>query len=205
MINPTPVAEVPAEPRRRQPDTIEFLRFAGSIGGFDVVAFGFALRELMSRRGCLVGDLPGRSSLTDAELWGNVESGLNWLETLYELAPEGGEGLTNLQNRIESNDADGMKRAMEAARNRAKWCGGMPLWLVCVNVVAALFCTLTAAVVLVRGPSVVEAGPPIDYATPAEIRALGERLDTLQDDHAFVVGRLMDKIEQLEAVEDQDD
>jgi hypothetical protein len=198
VINQTQAPPTPAAPRRRR-DALEFLRHAGSIGEFDVAAFAIALHELMGRHGLAIRGECHRSALSDAELWGNVNAGLEWLGTLQELAPEGSAAANLMQNRLEGSDPDALLREMERARNRAKWCGGMPLWLVVANSVALLFCTLTAAVVLVRGPSVVGAGPPIDYATPAEVRALEQRISTLQDDQAFVVGRLMDKIERLQA------
>ena len=198
MIDQTQAPPAPAAPGRR-PDAVEFFRHAASIGEFDIAAFAVALHELMGRQGNPGAPLGRRTLLTDEELWGNVTAGLNWLEGLHSVAPSGADAAELMQNRLQGDDPDSLKRDLERARQRAKWCGGMPLWLVTVNLVAAMFCTLTAAVLLLRGPSVVDAAPSQDFATPAELRALEQRIEALQDDHAFVVERLHRKLERQQA------
>lgn len=196
-MHQTQAPQAPAPRRRLRSQGVDFLRHAGSIGERDLAAFAVSLHELLGRHGYADGAPDRRTSLPEDELWATVSAWLDWLETLHELAPRETEAAQLMQNRLEDND-EALRAELKRARDRARWCGGMPVWLVCTNAAVLMLCGAAAGLALLRGPTVVQA-PPQDFATSAEVRALERRLETLQDDQAFVVERLAEKLQRLEA------
>lgn len=193
MINQTHAPAVPAGPRHRRRERnseVEFLMHAGSLGDFDVAAFAFAIHELMGQRGRLQGLPPRPSRIPEPELWATIEAGLGWLAQLHDLAPEVPGTLSMMENRLDEGEGPELLAALRTARKRAAWFGGLPPWLAVANVLVLAFVAAVATVVLLREPTPVLAGDRLDFATPAELRVLQERVEALQDNQAYQIERI---------------
>lgn len=122
-------------PRTHRQD-VEFLMHVGSLGEFDVASFGFAIHELMVRVGAAPNSGANQIRLTDQQLWAAMEAGLIWLRRLHSLIPAEGDRGGTMSDRIENEGLEPLMSDLRSAARRTRWGGGLPVWLVALNVLA---------------------------------------------------------------------